>query len=270
MAELRIPRAHSNDWYDHLVTLQDGYAYPWQSTIGPHSGDEGFNTLLQELIKPTDAVLEIGCGQGELALQLAGQCKTVIAYDRVPAYIALAEQQKQKRGLSNVEFKVHDALDPADHDVHLPGDDQAFDLIVCRLGPHHWIQEARRVCRDGARLIQLSPMEEPIPAWSTILPHVMHYENSGRYSGAGSIHQSVENRLHQAGLTLDSGWGFDVPEVFATPQALYQMITWGLPPAKTPSFEDVAQKLDMIFERFAEHNGIVLRHCRYLWTALIT
>ena len=112
-------------------------------------------------------------------------------------------------------------------------------------------------------------MEEPIPAWSSKLPHRMHYENSGRHSGTGSIHISVENRLHQAGLTLHSGWGFDVPEVFAEPAELFRMITWGLPAEEVPDYEDIGYKLDNIFETYAEPDGIHLRHCRYLWKALI-
>lgn len=142
-----------------------------------------------------------------------------------------------------------------------------MDMIICNLGPTHWVQDAVRVCKPGSWLIQLSPMEEPIPAWTDMLPRVMHYENSGRHSGTGSIHVSVENRLHQAGLLLHSGWGFDVPETFESPGALYNMITWGLPPEKTPDLEDVAFKLRQIFERYSIDGGITLRHCRYLWCA---
>lgn len=269
MAELRIPRAHSNDWYDHLAGLQEGYYLPWVSTIAPRSGDDAFTDLVFDTVKESDVVLEIACGHGELALELARRCRHVIAYDRVQSYIDLAEASKAESGITNVDYLCYDALDPSHPDIRLPADDEYIDVIVCRLGPHHWIQDARRVCRSGALLLQLSPMEEPIPAWSSRLPHVMHYENSGRHSGSGSIHQSVDNRLHQAGLMLHSGWGFDVPEVFAAPEELYRMITWGLPPAKTPTFDDVAEKLQMIFDTYAEPDGIVLRHCRYLWQARI-
>tara|TARA_R110002111_G_scaffold240246_1_gene301927 strand:- start:263 stop:604 length:342 start_codon:yes stop_codon:yes gene_type:complete len=112
-------------------------------------------------------------------------------------------------------------------------------------------------------------MEEPIPAWSSKLPPKLHYENSGRHTGHGSIHQSVENRLHQAGLTLDSGWGFDVPEVFSQPEELYRMITWGLPASEVPPYDEISYKVDGIYDKYAEAQGIVMRHCRFLFKAIV-
>jgi hypothetical protein len=153
--------------------------------------------------------------------------------------------------------------------VILPAQDNSIDMIIGRRAPLHWIADAKRVCKPGAVLIALCPMEEPIPAWSSKLPSRLHYENSGRHTGSGSIHQSVDNRLHQAGLMLDSGWGFDVPEVFASREALYNMITWGLPTQQVPPIEDIATKLDRIFDQYASSAGIELRHCRYLWRAFV-
>jgi len=112
-------------------------------------------------------------------------------------------------------------------------------------------------------------MEEPIPAWSNKMPPKLHYENSGRHTGHGSIHQSVENRLHQASLSLDSGWGFDVPEVFSDPKELYRMITWGLPSDEIAPYDDIAYKIEGIYDKYAEAQGIVLRHCRYLFRAFV-
>jgi SAM-dependent methyltransferase len=211
----------------------------------------------------------VGCGHGELALDLSSHCRSITAYDRVPNYIELAEKLKQERGVNNARFLCHDAHDPSLEEVRLPAEDDSVDVIIGRRAPLHWIPDARRVCRDGALILQLSPMEEPIPAWSSKLPHKLHYENSGRHTGTGSIHQSVENRLHQAGLLLHSGWGFDVPETFEDPRELYTMITWGLPRSELPTYDELEYKFKSIYKRYAEERGIVLRHCRYLWKAEI-
>ncbi len=267
MAELRIPRAHSNDWYDQLATQQDGYYLPWQSHIGRNDGETAFHDLVLSEMKPDMVVLEVGCGHGDLAIKLAPHCKRLIAYDRVPRFIQTAKEAQSASGPTNIEFLQYDALDYSGDAVTLPVEDQSVDMIVCRRGPLHWIGDASRVCKPGARLIQISPMEEPIPAWSSKLPHVMHYENSGRHTGSGSIHQSIENRLHQAGLVLHSGWGFDVPDVFNDPMELYKMIVWGLPVERIPPYPDVEQKIQMIFDTYADDQGVTLRHCRYLWYA---
>jgi SAM-dependent methyltransferase len=247
MAELNIPRAHSNTWYDNLARVQRGYYYPWKSTVGERNGEDAFIEVVKEHLTPDARVLEVGCGHGDLALQLAPLCSSIVAYDRVPSYIELANQNKTAAGIDNLEYLCYDMYDSAAEAPRLPVDAGSIDVIIGRRAPLHWIQDAKRSCREGAVLLELNPMEEPIPAWSSKLPTRLHYENSGRHTGTGSIHQSVENRLHQAGLTLHSGWGFDVPEVFADPREFYG-----------------------IYDRYAEDDGIVLRHCRFLWKAIVT
>ena len=265
MAELKIPRAHSDDWYDNLAAVQTGYYYPWTSQIAANNGEKAFIDLVMQNLSKDTSVLEVACGHGELALSLAPHCKQITAYDRVPGYIDLAKQALAKTEIKNVEYLCYNANDGSE--IHLPAEDNSIDLIIGRRAPMHWIADAKRVCRPGAKLIALCPMEEPIPAWSSKLPPKLHYENSGRHTGSGSIHQSVSNRLHQAGLTLHSGWGFDVPETFADAKELYTMITWGLPLAEVPTFDDLSHKLDNIYETYADSQGITLRHCRYLWQA---
>ncbi|HKI75195.1 MAG TPA: class I SAM-dependent methyltransferase [Pseudomonadales bacterium] len=269
MAELNIPRAHSNTWYDNLAQVQRGYYYPWKSVVGPRNGEDAFIEVLQEHLTPGIRVLEVGCGHGDLALRLAPFCASIVAYDRVQSYIDVANDNKQSAGITNVDYRCFDMMDPQFEEPRLPVEDQSVDLIIGRRAPLHWIQDAKRACRPGGLLIELNPMEEPIPAWSSKLPSKLHYENSGRHTGTGSIHQSVENRLHQAGLVLHSGWGFDVPEVFADPREFYTMLSWGLPAAEIPPFEDLETRINGIYERYAEADGIVLRHCRFLWKAVV-
>jgi len=269
MAELNIPRAHSNSWYDNLAEVQAGYYYPWQSTIGDNNGEQAYLTMLQNLVTKDMTVMDVGCGHGDVVLDLAPLCNKIIGYDRIQTYIDLANANAAARNISNAEFQCYDAIDNTSGDARLPAEDNSLDMIICRRGPLHWISDAKRACKDGAILLSLSPMEEPVPHWTQKLPQVLHYENSGRHTGTGSIQQSVENRLHQAGLMLHSGWSFDVPEVFDDPQELYNVLKWGVPAEEIPPFEDLEFRFKDIYETAAEPEGIVLRHCRFLWKALI-
>ena len=85
-----LPR-HGNVWYDRLSSMQEGYFYPWQSTIGQGDGESAYLSLVREFLTPESDVLDAGCGHGELALDLAPLCHTIVGYDRVQRYIDLAE-----------------------------------------------------------------------------------------------------------------------------------------------------------------------------------
>jgi SAM-dependent methyltransferase len=270
MAKNHIPHPHTDEWYDNLAEVQQGYYYPWNSTKSEGNGEDAYLQMVKQHLTPDCTVLEVGCGHGEVALELAPLCKKIIAYDRVASYIDLAKNNARQKDISNVEFLCHDAKDLVHEQITLPAKDDSIDLIISRRGPLHWLEDARRVGHPGTVLIQLCPMEEPIPAWSSKLPHIMHYDNCARFTGSGSIRQSVENRLNQNGLTLHSGWGFDVPEIFEDPREVYKVLTWGLPADEIPPYEDVEHRAVAIFERYAEKEGIILRHCRYLWKAIIT
>lgn len=269
MASRNIPHPHTDEWYDNLAKVQSGYYYPWSSLKSEGNGEEAYMHLVKQHLTPDSTVLDVGCGHGDVAIELTERCKKIIAYDRVSNYIELAQNNVQERGIKKAEFICHDAKDLVHEKITLPAEDNSIDVIISRRGPLHWLEDARRVGHPGTVMIQLCPMEEPIPAWSRKLPHIMHYENCGRYTGAGSIHQSVENRLNQNGFMLHSGWGFDVPEIFDDPEELYKVLTWGLPADEIPGYADVEHRLLSIFEHHAEATGIVLRHCRYLWKAYI-
>lgn len=83
---------HSNEWYDRLATLQDGYFYPWRPRIGSGNGEEAYLELVDDYLTPATDVLEVACGHGEHALSIASKCRSVLAYDRVRPYIDLAEK----------------------------------------------------------------------------------------------------------------------------------------------------------------------------------
>ena len=79
------------------------------------------------LLQPADTVLEIGCGSGCTALQLAPSCAHITASDISSRMIDFASEQQQKNDVRNVRF-VHAnasrALADAQFDIIL-----AFSLL---------------------------------------------------------------------------------------------------------------------------------------------
>lgn len=92
--------------------------------------------------------LDIATAAGHTAFALAEHVSSVVASDVTPEMLAVAANLATERGLDNVTFAEADA-----HDLGF--DDASFDVVTCRIAPHHFsdpaqfINEAARVLRPG-------------------------------------------------------------------------------------------------------------------------
>ena len=68
-------------------------------------------------------VLDLGCGDGRLALGVAGLARTVDGLDPDPDAIAAARKRARDEGVGNVTFAVGAAQS-------LPYADGAFDVVI--------------------------------------------------------------------------------------------------------------------------------------------
>jgi trans-aconitate methyltransferase len=81
--------------------------------------DRFFGDLTEEVLRragvgPGMAVLDLGCGSGDvsfLAARLVGPTGTVLGVDRSPEAVATAEARAREAGLTNVSFAVADLAD---------------------------------------------------------------------------------------------------------------------------------------------------------------
>lgn len=260
-------RPHSPEWYDRLATLQDGYYYGWGSQLAPWSGEDNYLDLVQQHLRPDLDVLDVACGHGEVALHIAPNCRSVLGYDRIDSWIERAQHTAQAQGLTNATFVCHDSSRDANGgQARLPGEEGAFDLLICRRGPFHWVEDARRVARPGAVLLMLVPDARPTPPWNDWLPEPLRLQPAADPHWA---RPSIEQRLAIGDLTLHSWWSFDVPELFPGPAQLYDFLTWGWTPDEVPSFAEVRPTLERIFTEYGGPQGVELRHRRYLWKAVV-
>ena len=76
-----------------------------------------------QLLRPTDAVLEIGCGTGTSALKVAPYVTRVVGSDVSSEMVAIAREKATAQSCSNVEFTVALA-------EHAPGTDASFDAVL--------------------------------------------------------------------------------------------------------------------------------------------
>src|SRR5947199_4429262 len=102
---------------------QQAQAYAANPSIADHSR---LIRLVQAVHpQPKAHVLDVATGPGYVAMTFAQAGCEVVGLDLTEAPLALAEQMRQERGLTNVRFQLGDA-------EHLPFGEQEFDIVVSR------------------------------------------------------------------------------------------------------------------------------------------
>ena len=92
-------RVNKNHWYDGLF---------YDLLIAPHQ-DQAFASV-RGMITDGSTVLDVGCGTGRLAFQLAATCTRIDAVDPSRRNIAVARRRLRETSPGRVRFHHHDAL----------------------------------------------------------------------------------------------------------------------------------------------------------------
>ncbi|MEP7293825.1 MAG: methyltransferase domain-containing protein [Chloroflexota bacterium] len=138
-------KAHSRERFSQFA---QGYV---SSPTHAHGSD--LDRLL-EIAAPQPGwfACDIATGGGHTALKLASHVRRMVATDYAPPMLAAAREFIVGQGATNVDFVPADA-------ENLPFAPASFDLITCRIAPHHFpdifrfIQEAARALKPGGRFV---------------------------------------------------------------------------------------------------------------------
>ncbi len=106
---------------------------------------------VRQFLKPTDQLLELGCGYGRILEQLAPHVASAVGIDTSVDSIKLAREQLHH--LSNCQFHEMDA-------INLSFPDRSFDIVLClqngisafHVDPLALMKEAIRVTRPGGTI----------------------------------------------------------------------------------------------------------------------
>jgi ubiquinone/menaquinone biosynthesis C-methylase UbiE len=118
------------------------------------------------VVLPQNArVLDVACGAGHTGLHLASLGHRVTCADISDAMLARTSEAAEKRGLT-IETRQH----PAEE---FPYADGSFDLVTCRVAPHHFsapgrfVREVSRVLSPGGYFLLIDgtvPDDDPASA----------------------------------------------------------------------------------------------------------
>src|ERR1700719_3507729 len=132
-----------------LVQEQFGATAAHYLTSKPHAKGKSLERLV-ELAKPQPGwrVLDVATGGGHVAYAFAPHVARVWATDITPEMVDQVRREAAKKGLANVRAAYAKA-------EALSFDDASFDLVTCRIAPHHFdsipafVSEVHRVLKLG-------------------------------------------------------------------------------------------------------------------------
>jgi ubiquinone/menaquinone biosynthesis C-methylase UbiE len=135
-----------------LVQEQFGKTAASYLTSKPHALGQSLERLVA-LTEPQSGwrMLDIATGGGHVAYAFAPRVGRVWATDITQEMLDLVKREAATRGLANVRTAYAKA-------EALPFEDESFDLVTCRIAPHHFesifdfLAETRRVLAPGAML----------------------------------------------------------------------------------------------------------------------
>ncbi len=154
-------------------------------------GDLDLKTVITEKTTPCDMAVDLGCGTGELILELAKTAKTVIGVDNSPEMLKQAEIRLKKANTGNIQLRLGEL-------EHIPMGNQEADAAFVNMVLHHLpapsdgIKEAGRILKAGGNLIIADFNRHDIDA--------VREKFGGPWMGFEQ--RNIENWLHDAGFKI--------------------------------------------------------------------
>ncbi len=104
--------------------------------------------------RPGDVVVELGCARGDVTFLLASRCREVIGVDASAVALSMAEEERRRRGVTNVRWLESDVADLAAIPAGSVDAVAAIDLVehVDDATLAAMLGECRRVLVPGGRL----------------------------------------------------------------------------------------------------------------------
>lgn len=195
-----LPDAHSDDFSQQLLR---------------------FKFDLVRNIAPGAAVLDVGCGNGLHAMEIAKNAREVYGVDFSDAFIAFAENAAKERDISNVRFYCDNARS-------LPFEPDTFDVVYCFAALYHMpaplgvVSELARVMKPGGKCVlefgNLNSLNSIV---------CRHYPEL-----ATSCHITVKDMkriVRESGLTLQEHYRFQLFPMWADrPRWMWPLLHPGL------------------------------------------
>lgn len=191
------------------------YAQGYVESKSHAEGDDLERLMALAQPQPDWVVLDIATGGGHTALKFAPFVHQVIALDLTQGMLQAARTFIRKQGVSTTEFSIGDA-------ENLPFVSRTFDLVTCRIAPHHFpdcfrfVQESARVLKPGGMLLI---EDNTVPEDDRAARYIDSFERLRDPS-----HHRMYADYEWRGMFLDAGLTIELSEHISKPGT--QLMPW--------------------------------------------
>jgi len=205
----------SSDIKSHAQSRFAQYAQGYVTASGFASGSDLDRLLELAQPQPHWHALDIATGGGHTALKFAPFVQHVVASDLTLPMLHAARQFITAQSVTNLSFTAADA-------ENLPFATAAFDLVTCRIAPHHFpdcfrfVQEAARVLKPGGRLLI---EDQLVPEDDRAARYIDSFERLRDPS-----HHRIYAAYEWQGMFLDAG--LEVLHTESISRSLGKLVTW--------------------------------------------
>jgi SAM-dependent methyltransferase len=160
------------NFYDKVAKKYGGYGFtsnlPKHTSVYPDGDPEKvFKDKLLHLASKSTVALDVGCGDGKFAFEIADNFSSIVGLDSSRELLNIAERKKRSLGVENVSFKFGDAR-------NTPFKAQAFDLVFNRRGPGFY-QEYKRILKPGGYYLEIGIGEKDAEALKKVFGRGQNY-----------------------------------------------------------------------------------------------
>ena len=162
------------------VQQQFGKSAEAYVTSAIHKNGKDLQRLLEiAILTGEEELLDVAAGGGHTANAFAPYVKKVTALDLTEEMLVAAEKFISGNGHHNVHFVKGDA-------EHLPFANESFDIVTCRIAPHHFpdvsafINEVKRVLKPSGQFLlddNVTPEEDEFDLFFNTIEKLRDYSH---------------------------------------------------------------------------------------------
>jgi len=217
-----------------------------------------FFNLIKKYADKNFVVLDLGCGSGELALEMSSCFKEIIGIDPIKRYIKTAEEDKKTMEVKNVSFVVASGEE-------LPFANNKFDLIISSRGPlssnFNFFKEAKRVLKPEGFLIEETIGESDKIELKKI------FKRGQNYPPVDTKSNQIKEILKKENFEILYNKDYVYYQNYSSMKRV--IITLGRAPIIPDfDFDKDSEKLKIVKDKLFTKKGIILSTHRLHWVAI--